>query len=86
VPLVVVPLFADQFENARRIAATGAGVVVEYAAGAPIDARAASRVASAIEAVLADRSYRRRARSISAEMATAPTTEAVLAALTSELR
>jgi hypothetical protein len=29
VPLVIVPLFADQFENARRIGATRAGRVVE---------------------------------------------------------
>ena len=29
VPLVMVPLFADQFENARRIAQTRAGRVVE---------------------------------------------------------
>ncbi len=29
VPLVVVPVFADQFENGHRVAGTGAGVVVE---------------------------------------------------------
>jgi UDP:flavonoid glycosyltransferase YjiC (YdhE family) len=91
VPLVVLPVFADQFENARRIAATGAGVVVEHATGATLDARRsidthiAPRVASAIEAVLADGSYQRRARSIAAEMASAPTTEEILARLISEL-
>jgi UDP:flavonoid glycosyltransferase YjiC (YdhE family) len=85
-PLVVVPVFADQFENARRIAAAGAGVVVEHARGATIDARAAPRVADAIEAVLADGSYRGRARAIAAEMATAPTPQEVLARLIGELR
>ena len=89
VPLVVVPFFADQFENARRIAASGAGLVVEQATEStggsrrPIDARAAPHVADAIEAVLGDASYRRRARSIAAEMATSPDADEVLARLLS---
>jgi UDP:flavonoid glycosyltransferase YjiC (YdhE family) len=92
VPLVVVPVFADQFENARRIAATGAGLVVEDATEAPLEARrpidehAAPRVARAIEAVLGDGSYRSRARSIAAEMAAAPTAAEVLERLISEPR
>jgi MGT family glycosyltransferase len=92
VPLVVVPVFADQFENARRIAAAGAGVVVKDDTEAPLDARrpigagAAPRVARAIDAVLGDASYRRRARSIAAEMAAAPTTEEVLGLLIGEPR
>jgi UDP-N-acetylglucosamine transferase subunit ALG13 len=92
VPLVVVPLFADQFENARRIAAAGAAVVVEDATDAPLDARgpiglgAAPRVARAIDAVLGDASYRRRARSIAAEMAAARTAEDVLGVLIGEPR
>lgn len=87
VPLVVVPVFADQFENARRIAATGAGLVVENATQSargsrrPIDARAAPRVADSIEAVLGDASYRRRARAIAAEMTASPNTDEVLARL-----
>jgi UDP:flavonoid glycosyltransferase YjiC (YdhE family) len=92
VPLVAVPLFADQFENARRIAATGAGLVVENATGSPrgarrpIDARAAPRVAHSIEAVLGNAAYRRRARSIAAEMAAAPSTDELLARLGSRPR
>ena len=88
VPLVVVPLFADQFENARRIAAAGAGVVVEDAIEAPVDERAdvARRIARAIDAVLEDASYRRRARSIAAEMAAAPSPEDVLGLLVGEPR
>jgi UDP:flavonoid glycosyltransferase YjiC (YdhE family) len=91
VPLVVVPLFADQFENARRIAATGAGLVVENATEStrgswrPIDARAAPHVAASIEAVLGDASYRRRARSIAAEMAASPNADEVLAHLLSRV-
>jgi hypothetical protein len=92
VPLVVVPVFADQFENARRIAAAGAGVVVEDATEAPLDTRrpigagAAPRVARAIDAVLGDASYRRRTRSIAVEMAAAPTAEEVLGLLIDEPR
>jgi UDP:flavonoid glycosyltransferase YjiC (YdhE family) len=87
VPLVAVPFFADQFENARRVAAIGAGLVVEDAgesprrARRPIDARAAPRVAHSIEAALGNAAYRRRARSIAAEMAAAPSTDEVLARL-----
>jgi Erythromycin biosynthesis protein CIII-like, C-terminal domain/Erythromycin biosynthesis protein CIII-like, N-terminal domain len=39
VPLVTVPLFADQFENSRRIAAMGAGAVVEVDADSPRGSR-----------------------------------------------
>jgi len=87
-----VPVFADQFENARRIAAAGAGVVVDDATEAPLDGRrpigvgAAPRVARAIDAVLGDASYRRGARSIAAEMAAAPATAEVLGLLISEPR
>jgi UDP:flavonoid glycosyltransferase YjiC (YdhE family) len=70
VPLVMVPLFADQFENARRIAATGAG----QAAGTP-------GITRSIEDVLRDVTYRDRARGIAAEMAGTPTVEEVLTRL-----
>jgi UDP:flavonoid glycosyltransferase YjiC (YdhE family) len=86
VPLAVVPLFADQFENARRIAAAGAGLVVEDATqrtGGSIDARAASHVRDSIEAVLGDSSYLGRARSVAAEMAASPGPDEVLARLLS---
>jgi UDP:flavonoid glycosyltransferase YjiC (YdhE family) len=70
VPLVLVPRFADQFENGRRIAAAGAGVVAEP-----------DGIRQAIEAVLADPSYRRRAESVAAEMAAAPAVDEALADL-----
>jgi len=73
VPMVTVPLFADQFENARRVAAAGAGRTVE-----PPDA---PRITEAVEAVLATQAYRDAAERIAAEMAAAPTAEDVLGRL-----
>jgi UDP:flavonoid glycosyltransferase YjiC (YdhE family) len=82
VPLVMVPLFADQFENARRIARTRAARVVERqvtADGArPINAAAAPEITRSIEDVLEDVAYRDRARAIAAEMAATATVEEVL--------
>jgi UDP:flavonoid glycosyltransferase YjiC (YdhE family) len=79
VPLVVVPVFADQFENARRVAASGAGLVVEQqpvdpgGARVPIAMNAAPRITRAIEHVLSNPSLRARAHTIAAEMAATPT-------------
>jgi MGT family glycosyltransferase len=73
VPLVLVPLFADQFENARRVAAAGAGLAVET--------RTPARIAAAIRDLMDDGSYGRRARQLADEMAGYPTAEAILARL-----
>ena len=85
-PLVVVPLFADQPDNARRVAAIGAGVAVEPGDEAPrepvrstIDT---SALRAAIEAVLADPAYRRSAERVADEMRALPPTDAALAILT----
>jgi UDP:flavonoid glycosyltransferase YjiC (YdhE family) len=64
-PLVVVPLFADQPHNARRVAAVGAGVVAE-----PPGMR------EAIETVLGDPSYERAAQRLAQEIAWLPPTDA----------
>ena len=91
VPLVMVPLFADQFENARRVAATRAGRVVHTQATTG-DARAinatdaAPRITEGIEDVLGDVTYRDRACDIAAEMAATPTVEEVLTRLVSRRR
>ena len=74
VPLVMVPLFADQFENARRVAHARAGLVVE--ARAP-------EITEGIEAALGDVTYRHGAHDIAAEMAATATVEDVLARLPS---
>jgi UDP:flavonoid glycosyltransferase YjiC (YdhE family) len=81
IPMVMVPLFADQFENARRIAAAGAGQIVEPARGSrrsPIGDADARRITTAVNAVLTNPSYCDQAADIAAEMATAPTAGEVL--------
>ena len=86
VPVVVVPLFSDHFANARWVAAAGAGLVVEPAAGSTraLGALADEDVPSlraAIGTVLADATYRRAARRIAAGMRALPTVDDVLADL-----
>ena len=67
VPIVVVPLFADQPYNARRVEAVGAGLAPE-----PTDL---ARLADAVDAVLADRSYRESAAIIARETTALPTVD-----------
>jgi UDP:flavonoid glycosyltransferase YjiC (YdhE family) len=57
-PLVLVPIFADQFENARRVAASGAAVTVD----------GAHAIADGIRSVLDTDTFRARAREIGAEV------------------
>jgi len=84
VPVVVVPVFADQFENGRRVAAAGAGLIVEAAperSGAPrpvITETDAPRIAATIEAALGTTTYAQHARRIARAMAATPTVDAVL--------
>ena len=72
-PMVVVPLGADQPHNARRVAAVGAGIALPDPDPA--------RLRAAIERVLADESFTRSARRIAAEIAALPPIEAAVAAL-----
>jgi len=65
-PMVVVPLFADQPHNARRVAAIGAGIVVE---GGPA---ALDGLGDAVGRVLGDPSYRAGARRIADEIRSLP--------------
>lgn len=83
-PLVVVPLFADQPANARRVAAVGAGIVV----GPDDEAQAnfgegfgAAELRRAIAAVLANSRYREAAGAIADEMRALPPPAAVLTAI-----
>lgn len=73
VPMVVVPLFADQPHNAQRIAAVGAGLALPGA-----DA-AALRIA--IERVLAEAAFRDNARRLAAEIAALPGVDRAVTAL-----
>lgn len=86
VPLVLVPLFADQFENGRRVAALGAGVVVDggddgRGSRSVLSAGDAPRVADAIGRVLSEAGFGRRARGVAHEMAVLPTADEALAGL-----
>ncbi|HLI25397.1 MAG TPA: glycosyltransferase [Acidimicrobiales bacterium] len=89
VPIVAVPLFADQFENSRRIAAAGAALIAE--AGRDQEGRTrglmsdrdAPGVTAAIETVLGDPTYKRSAGLIAGEMAAMPAADAVLGRLPS---
>jgi UDP:flavonoid glycosyltransferase YjiC (YdhE family) len=80
IPLVVVPLFADQFENGRRIAAASAGVLVEPAHPGLVD-EDAPRITEAITIVLGDATYRRQASYLADEMAATRSVDEVVAAL-----
>lgn len=80
--MVIVPLFADQFENARRIAGAGAGLVVQSDAkdeAVPVfDDAAVEAIAESINTVLDAPSYRDAARGIAQEMGRAPDVDEVL--------
>jgi UDP:flavonoid glycosyltransferase YjiC (YdhE family) len=84
-PLVVVPLFADQPENARRVAAVGAGVAVEPAEGGPSEAIRSAvdplAVRDAIKDVLRNGAYREAAGRLAEEIRGLPPAGAALGAL-----
>jgi len=77
VPLVVVPVFADQFANAPKVAQAGAGIQVRVSRDSregrpPVSREDAPRIRQAVETVLAGGSYRKAAQAVAAEMAAAP--------------
>jgi UDP:flavonoid glycosyltransferase YjiC (YdhE family) len=79
VPLVVVPLFADQPQNARRVAEAGAGVAVEPNRE---DVEATlGQLRDAIRTVLAEPSYGERARALAGELRAQPTVDEAVALL-----
>jgi UDP:flavonoid glycosyltransferase YjiC (YdhE family) len=86
VALVVVPLFADQFENGRRVTNAGAGRSVEAGVDPggsrrPVTDIEAAALADQIRLVMGDPGYRRHARRVASEMAARPSVDEVLAGL-----
>jgi UDP:flavonoid glycosyltransferase YjiC (YdhE family) len=73
VPMVVVPIGADEPHNAQRIAAIGAGLASPNAT--------ASTLRAAIERVLAEPAFRSNARKLAAEIASLPTVDRAVARL-----
>lgn len=87
VPLVIVPLFADQFPNGVRVAEAEAGVAVDTGldtggARRPLGRADAAVIAEAIETVRSHSSFRHHAQRLAAEMAEAPTVDDLLDELT----
>ena len=84
-PLVVVPLFADQPENARRVDAVDADISVPPDPSAPPEPIRSSvdpiTLRAAVVAVLGEPAYGRTARALAAEMQALPPTDAALAAI-----
>jgi MGT family glycosyltransferase len=74
-PMVMIPISADQPENARRAAALGAAAVI-----AP-EERTPAAIRAAVRAVLADPAYRRSAERVRDEMAALPGLEHAVALL-----
>jgi len=72
VPMVVLPLFADQPYNARRVAELGTGVSLEQGPAGIAGA------AAAVRAVLADTVYAERAAAVAADVRALPTVDAAV--------
>lgn len=86
VPMVNVPVFADQFTNAEVVAAAGAGLAVVRPAPANgrrdiVGRDQVGAIRDAVRRVLADATFAERAAVIGREMAATPTAADVLATL-----
>jgi MGT family glycosyltransferase len=75
VPMVLLPMGADQPDNARRVVALGAGVTLDVVRCTPAD------VGAAVTAVLGDPSYAAVAHRMRDEIAALPGPDAAVAAL-----
>jgi hypothetical protein len=69
IPMVVLPLFADQPHNARRIEQLGAGIALERGL------EGVAELAEAVEEVIDDGSYRAAAARVAAEVRSLPPVE-----------
>jgi UDP:flavonoid glycosyltransferase YjiC (YdhE family) len=66
VPMAVLPLFADQPHNARRVTELGAGIAVDHAA----------ELTDAVRRLIAEPSYRAAAQRVAADICELPTVDA----------
>jgi UDP:flavonoid glycosyltransferase YjiC (YdhE family) len=87
VPVVIVPLFADQFANSLKVAEAEAGLALNTHAHTdggqrPLSRADAVSIADAITTVRGNSSFRQHAQRIAAEMAHAPTADDLLNELT----
>ena len=80
-PLVVLPMLADQLANGRVVARAGAGVVLEPPSEAAEVPSAAASIRSAVERTLGEPAFRAAARKIASEMRREPPLEGLLRAL-----
>jgi UDP:flavonoid glycosyltransferase YjiC (YdhE family) len=78
----VAPQFADQPDNAARVAATGAGLALDGGEAAP---PTADEVRAAVTAVLAEPRYRRGATALATEIAALPPADDAVDLLAAEL-
>jgi hypothetical protein len=83
VPVVTVPLFADQFDNGRRIAAAGAGLTVNarHDCRVAIGVDDAPRIAATVAEALMTPALARRASEIGAQMAQTTAADVAVAEL-----
>jgi UDP:flavonoid glycosyltransferase YjiC (YdhE family) len=85
VPLVITPLFADQPQNARRVAATGAGIHVQgHEWSEAMGAVDPAALHDAIATVLTDDVYAEAAQRIAAEIRELPPVDTALTVLQPE--
>ena len=80
-PVVVVPMFADQFDNAWMVQRAGGGGAVERGRAGERRRRDRADVApmrAGVESVMGDSEHRRQAERVAAEMAAASEIESVL--------
>jgi hypothetical protein len=75
VPMVVVPMFADQPSNAERIATVGAGLALPKSGATPDSIR------QALSRVITETSFRNRARELAADIAALPLTDEIVTEL-----
>ena len=64
-PQVLLPLSADQFENAQRVAALGAGIIAD-------DAHSSEAIGAALDTVLSEPGFRQSARRMKEEIESLP--------------